>query len=236
MLFAILPRRNVVVADSIAWSGTYDGKFSIASAYSMLCNFNDDEWDVVRQQIWQLQVLKRIHSFMCKISGELRQVIGVVYRQWGVIYYGYGATENPIETSEFGRINHGRRLFRKETGLCLILMERADEVVLLDEGAYLEIRVVIGSGASLVTWVGSDTDGSVVGWRLIQEIRRLLVMDWEVRICHSYRESNACVDALANLGCDHESGKRVYEQCPASLSSLLLADVMGITTPRVISP
>ncbi|GAU35983.1 hypothetical protein TSUD_207870 [Trifolium subterraneum] len=87
----------------------------------------------------------------------------------------------------------------------------------------------------VVQTLQSDRDGSVVGWRLIQEIQRLLVMDWEVRICHSYRESNACVDALANLGCDHEPGMRVYEQCPTSLSSLLLADVMGITTPRVIS-
>jgi hypothetical protein len=62
-------------------------------------------------------------------------------------------------------------------------------------------------------------------------------MDWEVQICHSYRESNTCADALANLNlvCDHEPGMRVYDQCPARLSLLLLADVMGITTPRVIS-
>ncbi|XP_045792121.1 uncharacterized protein LOC123886891 [Trifolium pratense] len=72
----------------------------------------------------------------------------------------------------------------------------------------------------------SDKNGSVVGWRIIQEIKRLLAMDWEVKICHSYRESNACVDLLANLRCDHEPGMRVYEQCPASLNSLLLADVM----------
>ncbi|PNX68029.1 hypothetical protein L195_g063792, partial [Trifolium pratense] len=55
----------------------------------------------------------------------------------------------------------------------------------------------------------SDKDESVVGWRIIQEIRRLIGMDWEVKICHSYRESNAFADALANLGCDHEPGMRV---------------------------
>ncbi|PNX54347.1 ribonuclease H [Trifolium pratense] len=63
----------------------------------------------------------------------------------------------------------------------------------------------------------SDKNGSVVGWRIIQEIKRLLAMDWEVKICHSYRESNACADLLANLRCDDEPGMRVYEQCPASL-------------------
>jgi hypothetical protein len=59
-------------------------------------------------------------------------------------------------------------------------------------------------------------------------------MDWEVKICHSYREANACADALANLGCDHDPGLHMYDQCPPRVSSLLLADVMGITTPRVI--
>jgi L1 cell adhesion molecule like protein len=87
----------------------------------------------------------------------------------------------------------------------------------------------------VVQTLQSDKDGSVVGWRVIHEIKRLLAMEWEVRICHSYREANTCADALANLGCDHEPGMRVYEQCPAWLSSLLLADAMGITTPRVIS-
>ncbi|GAU23291.1 hypothetical protein TSUD_237450 [Trifolium subterraneum] len=97
-------------------------------------------------------------------------------------------------------------------------------------------RIVLHVDSNVVVHtLQSDRDHSVVGWRFIQEIRRLLVMNWEVQICHSYRESNACVDALANLGCDHEPGMRVYEQYPTSLSSLLLADVMGITTPKVTS-
>jgi hypothetical protein len=48
----------------------------------------------------------------------------------------------------------------------------------------------------------------------VESIRRLLDMEWKVRICHSYRKSNTCADALANLGCDHESGMRVYEKHP----------------------
>ncbi|PNX78219.1 ribonuclease H [Trifolium pratense] len=74
----------------------------------------------------------------------------------------------------------------------------------------------------------SARDESVVGWKIIQEIRRLLAMDWEVNICYSYRKANDCADALANLGCNHDPGLRVYEQCPPSVSSLMLADVMGI--------
>ncbi|KEH26381.1 hypothetical protein MTR_6g053420 [Medicago truncatula] len=53
--------------------------------------------------------------------------------------------------------------------------------------------------------------------------------------CHSYRKANSCVDTFPNIGCEHATGLRVYEQCPTRLSSLVLADVMGIMTPRFIS-
>ncbi|GAU25840.1 hypothetical protein TSUD_31040 [Trifolium subterraneum] len=69
-----------------------------------------------------------------------------------------------------------------------------------------------------------------MGWK----IRRMLALDWEIKVCHSYREANACVDALANMGCEHCPGLRIYDQCPVSLRNLLLSDTMGITTPRVI--
>jgi hypothetical protein len=60
-------------------------------------------------------------------------------------------------------------------------------------------------------------------------------MEWKFRMCHSYREFNTCADVVANLGCDHELGMRVYEQYSARLSLLLLADITGITIFRVIS-
>jgi ribonuclease HI len=85
----------------------------------------------------------------------------------------------------------------------------------------------------VVHTINNTKDGSFVGWRLIKEIRRMLELDWEVKVCHSYREANACADALANLGCNHGPELRTYEQCPASLSNLFLADIMGISTPRV---
>ncbi|CAJ2664280.1 unnamed protein product [Trifolium pratense] len=80
----------------------------------------------------------------------------------------------------------------------------------------------------------NGSKGSVVGWRLVQQIRRFLELDWEIKICHSYREANKCADALANIGCQQESTLMIYEHCLAQLSSLLLADVMEIATPRLI--
>jgi len=62
-------------------------------------------------------------------------------------------------------------------------------------------------------------------------------MNWEVRICHLYREANACVDALANIACDgvfyfYFGG--IYEHCLAQISMLSLANLTGVCTPRIV--
>jgi hypothetical protein len=62
----------------------------------------------------------------------------------------------------------------------------------------------------------------------------LLALDWEIKVCHSYREANVCADALANMGCEHGPGIRLYDHCHSRLSLFLLADAIGIITPRVI--
>jgi len=65
-------------------------------------------------------------------------------------------------------------------------------------------------------------DGSLVGWRLIQEIRRFLASEWEVKVRHSYCEVSSCADALATMIYDHALRLHVYEQCPARLTSFVL--------------
>jgi ribonuclease HI len=72
-------------------------------------------------------------------------------------------------------------------------------------------------------------------WSLQLNIRKLLESDWEVQITYVYREANKCADALANEGC--QLGREVvfYEDCPPYIKDLVQADVMGITTPRIIS-
>ncbi|PNY10193.1 ribonuclease H [Trifolium pratense] len=69
---------------------------------------------------------------------------------------------------------------------------------------------------------------------LVAKIRSLIAMDWEVVVKHSYREANRCADALASYGATLEDGFCFYETCPAHLSQLLVADVMGISVPRLV--
>ena len=76
--------------------------------------------------------------------------------------------------------------------------------------------------------------GMAKSWSLLLHIRRLLDMNWEVRICHSYREANACADTLANIACDGGFTLMLYEHCPAQISMVFLAGLTGVCTPRIV--
>jgi ribonuclease HI len=75
---------------------------------------------------------------------------------------------------------------------------------------------------------------SPVGASLLRNIRRLLALDWEVKVVHAYRESNQCADALATIGCSLNKEIIFYNVCPIEIRNFLLADDLGITTPRLI--
>jgi hypothetical protein len=54
-------------------------------------------------------------------------------------------------------------------------------------------------------------------------------------IKHSYREANKSADVLANIGCNLDSHMMFYASCPRECFDVMLADVMGIESPRIIS-
>ncbi|GAU29740.1 hypothetical protein TSUD_392290 [Trifolium subterraneum] len=214
-LFAIVPPNNNSEANRRAWSGSSDGSFTIASSYTLLCHFNDEAWDAMWLHIWRLKVPERNLVYVDVITQPV--------------------VEGSLETL----MGSGLVVFRGIWGGVMLILRSFGEFLmalssLMHERGYKKIELHIDSNVVVQT-LHSARDGSVVGWRIIQEIRRLFALDWDVKICHSYRETNVCVDALANLGCDHGPGLRVYEQYPPRVSSSLLADVMGITTPRVRS-
>jgi ribonuclease HI len=97
---------------------------------------------------------------------------------------------------------------------------------------YIELHV---DSLVVAKAIMSQGNGSWRGRSLVERIHRLLALDWEVVISHTYREANKCADALANYGCSMDSGIIYFDRCPSSISNLLLFDVLGNTTPRVIS-
>jgi hypothetical protein len=61
--------------------------------------------------------------------------------------------------------------------------------------------------------------GRPLGGALVMRIRRLLELDWEVVINHSYREANKCADVFANIGCTIDTHMVYYDTCPRGCHS-----------------
>jgi ribonuclease HI len=75
---------------------------------------------------------------------------------------------------------------------------------------------------------------SSLGGALIKQIWKLLDMDWNIEIFHTYREANKCADDLANLGCSLGYDLVFFDACPLAIRETFANDSMGISTPRLI--
>jgi hypothetical protein len=61
-----------------------------------------------------------------------------------------------------------------------------------------------------------------------------LLTDWNVKVIHEYREANKFADALTNIGCIMDHEVIFYDVSLVEVKEILLADEMGIATPRLI--
>jgi hypothetical protein len=59
---------------------------------------------------------------------------------------------------------------------------------------------------------------------IIHNIKNLLARDWRVKVVHTLREGNACVDYLAKLGAHNLVPYAPISTPPAGMSLLLLND------------
>jgi len=60
-------------------------------------------------------------------------------------------------------------------------------------------------------------------------------MDRKVRVSHSYRESNKCVDVQANMRCDSGGSLIIYELNLPYVRHLLSDDIISVSTPKMIN-
>jgi ribonuclease HI len=104
----------------------------------------------------------------------------------------------------------------------------------MSKGWVQAVEVEVDSSL-VVNTLNSNKNGSIMGSSLVVKIRHLLQMDCEVVVCHSYRETNQCADALADLGCSLHTNICFYESCPTQFSHLIVADALGVSVPRFIS-
>jgi hypothetical protein len=86
----------------------------------------------------------------------------------------------------------------------------------------------------VVQVIESGRTRGTIEYALLKKIRWFLAFEWEVKISHVYRESNRCADALANIGCPLNHNILFYVDCPVEIRYIMSADVLGMTTPRMI--
>jgi ribonuclease HI len=96
----------------------------------------------------------------------------------------------------------------------------------------LEVQV---DSEALVKATNKDGMGCTMSWNIMQKIRDLLKLNWEVRIRHIFREGNRCADALANMGCKQDVGWKTYQEAPSELFQVLADDFRGVSFPRLVS-
>lgn len=82
-----------------------------------------------------------------------------------------------------------------------------------------------------VSVIKVDQVGRLAGCGLVRKIRKLLALNWDVRIDHVSREANQCVESLATYGCNQSEFLIVFEQNPSSMKALVVADCMSVTVP-----
>ncbi|PNY06732.1 ethylene responsive transcription factor 1b [Trifolium pratense] len=97
---------------------------------------------------------------------------------------------------------------------------------------HVELR---SDSLSVVKRLSSEECVITEGWSVLKHIRRLMQLEWEILVCHNYREANLCVDALAHIGCELGSYVIFYESCPTQITHDFLDDQAGITIARLVS-
>lgn len=67
---------------------------------------------------------------------------------------------------------------------------------------------------------------------ILDTIRLVISRDWQVSFIHTLREANSCADWLAKTGGSSDDTLVTWQSCTTQLSSILLADVMGVVHLR----
>ncbi|GAU14017.1 hypothetical protein TSUD_168420 [Trifolium subterraneum] len=208
--------------------------------YDLLSKFNQQELDPVRSKVWKLAVTERVRFEETSLHA-LRDCPLIVPFWLRVVPMEERSIFFMEEHQQWIRTNlnkcRNQRIGSAWSGDCSAFVAELWGVF---EGLSYVRRLgfmAVELNIDLVMVVHVITKGilqSPVGAMLVRHIQRLIDLDCEVNIVHAYRESNQCADALASIGCTLDKEIIYYNDCPLEIKELLLADVMGITTPRMI--
>ena len=69
---------------------------------------------------------------------------------------------------------------------------------------------------------------------LVKQIRNMKSREWSCRLQHRWRKGNRCADWLAKEAIQLQLSGGLMEEPPDGLRELLGADIIRVTTPRLV--
>ncbi|CAN1779703.1 Putative ribonuclease H protein At1g65750 [Linum perenne] len=96
-----------------------------------------------------------------------------------------------------------------------------------------KVILELDSSSALAAILGSQPEDTRHG-HIIQHIRNLRNRQWQVKLHHSYRETNQVADLLAHLGHRQSLGTHIVCDLPSNVLAALRSDCIGVVFPRSI--
>jgi ribonuclease HI len=127
--------------------------------------------------------------------------------------------------------------FSKFIGLCSAFVAELwgvfEGLELAQIKGFGKVEICVDSQA-VINSIRKGDGGNAMGFRLVQRIRQMLELNWEVSISYNYKEANRCVDGLANLTFTLLEEIEYYDVCPDFIKGLYDNDVSGVTTLSLV--
>lgn len=242
-------QRNFGIVSSVDWSSvwattchslwTWRNKETFDSTFSR----PRDPWRVVMRSCCDYKEASRAYSVLNSRSLSTIHIRWLPPEQGWTRLNSDGAVKGVHKVAGSGgvlRDDVGRWIcgYARALGTCSAYIAELwgvlDGLLIARDRGFSKIDVQVDS-MIVMNQLSNSGPVSVSGAALVNRIRALLSLYWEVRFSHCYREANSCADAMASIGCNQEVILCLYEFPPAIVSPLWLADFIGVSTPRVIS-
>ncbi|CAN1179460.1 Putative ribonuclease H protein At1g65750, partial [Linum perenne] len=244
------PRPNRGDEDWI-WGREDSGKFTIKSAYNLICQTEEIPTLAIWKTIWRWDGPNRIRHFLWLaarnrlLTNESRKHRGMSQRRIEVSWQAGPHDWVTLNTDGSVRGPQGRAaaggLFHDASGNCLhaytvnlgiCSITRAEICGALEgirrawEAGYRRIEVQMDSKAAVAILLNSESGSSHQYTLEVLEFQDWLHRDWEVKLIHIYREANHAADYLANLGHNTIRGTHNVEISDCNLAYFVRHDCL----------
>jgi ribonuclease HI len=196
-------------------------------------------------------IKKRVNDYLiaCKVDGVIQpatriiQQVGWLPPNDGWVVLNTDGAENSDHIFGCGGLIRGSTGiwlggFSKGLGVCSIevaeLWGAWEGLKLAWNQGYRKVELRLDA-MNVVKILNREKSVTNFSWSLCKRIWRLVELDWEVQIQHTYREGNKCADALAHMGSNLGSNVIFYESCPREIRSFVEDDAAGTSVPRLVS-